>query len=299
MSRRNRERRRYQREQALRQTTSKKPTVARRRNKKADRPWGIFAAIGGAILLFAALITVLDLTSGPGAPPVKASSVPSKVLAAVTHVSTKNLQTVGVGADNNPPTVLGKKVTLKSGGKPEVLYVGAEYCQYCALERWSLIGALSQFGKFSGLQTIRSATSEYYIATFTFAQAKYESKYLTFVPREMFTNIPSSNGYVPLQSLTATESRLFTNIGKSGFPFVDFGGVTAQVGSESTQPGPSGLHGYNWTQIAAQLNQPKSTVAQMILGGINYDTAAICKITNNRPGSVCDRSVVKQLEKKL
>ena len=41
---------------------------------------------------------------------------------------------------------------LSSGGKPEVLYVGTEFCPYCAAESWSLIVALSRFGQFSGLQ---------------------------------------------------------------------------------------------------------------------------------------------------
>ncbi|MGH3271347.1 MAG: DUF929 family protein, partial [Trebonia sp.] len=34
-------------------------------------------------------------------------------------------------------TVSGKALT--SGGKPEVLYVGAEYCPYCGAQRWAMI----------------------------------------------------------------------------------------------------------------------------------------------------------------
>ncbi len=34
-------------------------------------------------------------------------------------------------------------------GKPEVLFVGAEFCPFCAAERWPLIVALSRFGHFS------------------------------------------------------------------------------------------------------------------------------------------------------
>ena len=40
---------------------------------------------------------------------------------------------------------------LTADGKPEVLYVGAEYCPFCAAERWPVVVALSRFGTWSGL----------------------------------------------------------------------------------------------------------------------------------------------------
>ena len=52
------------------------------------------------------------------------------------------------------------RAPLTANGKPEVLYMGAEYCPYCAAERWAMIVALSRFGTFSGLHTIHSAVSE-------------------------------------------------------------------------------------------------------------------------------------------
>ena len=41
---------------------------------------------------------------------------------------------------------------LTSDGKPLVVYIGAEYCPFCAAERWPMVVALSRFGTFSGLQ---------------------------------------------------------------------------------------------------------------------------------------------------
>ena len=38
--------------------------------------------------------------------------------------------------------------------------MGAEYCPYCAAERWSMIVALGRFGTFSGLQTMRSSSTD-------------------------------------------------------------------------------------------------------------------------------------------
>ena len=47
-------------------------------------------------------------------------------------------------------------------------------------------------------------------------------------------------------------------------------------------------------QIAHSLRNPIASPAQTILVTANYYTAAICKLTNNKPGSVCQMPVVKQ-----
>ena len=47
------------------------------------------------------------------------------------------------GADRRPARAAQKL--------PEVLYLGAEYCPYCAAQRWTTIIALSRFGTWSGL----------------------------------------------------------------------------------------------------------------------------------------------------
>jgi hypothetical protein len=62
---------------------------------------------------------------------------------------------------------------------------------------------------------------------------------------------------------------------------------------------PTMLQGLSWQQIAAQLNNPNSDVTKAIVGGANYQTAAICTLTNNQPGSVCSAPEIQQLETKL
>src|SRR5271155_4359240 len=44
-----------------------------------------------------------------------------------------------------------KTPLLVSNGRPEVIFLGAEFCPYCSVERWSLVMALSKFGNFSHL----------------------------------------------------------------------------------------------------------------------------------------------------
>ncbi|MHB8313238.1 MAG: DUF929 family protein [Candidatus Dormibacteria bacterium] len=277
----------------------------------SGRPWGLIAAIGGVVAVFLVVIIALELTSGPAGQDTQVLPAPASVVAAVTHIPIKNLDQVGTGAVNNPPQpikVSTPKLTLN--GKPEMLYIGGEYCPYCALLRWSLVGALSRFGKFSSLKIIRGSATDsagQNIATFTFAHGvSYSSPYLAFVAREMYSNVPdakSPSGYAPFQTLTKQESQIFSTVGTPpgasgpGFPFVDYGGLSAQIGTESSAPGPTGLQGYSWQQIASFLSKPSSTPAKMILGGVNYDTAAICQLTGNKPGSVCNTSLIKQLEK--
>ena len=66
--------------------------------------------------------------------------------------------TVGAGAvasGQRPYVISGTSLAVK--GKPTLLFIGAEFCPYCAAERWAIINALSRFGSFTGLQTITSS----------------------------------------------------------------------------------------------------------------------------------------------
>ena len=78
----------------------------------------------------------------------------------VTNVPASTLDKIGDGGGaftgKIPPVNGGTPLT--ANGKPEMLYMGAEYCPYCAAERWSMIVALSRFGTFSGLSTVHSST---------------------------------------------------------------------------------------------------------------------------------------------
>jgi hypothetical protein len=59
---------------------------------------------------------------------------------------------------------------------------------------------------------------------------------------------------------------------------------------------PAVLKGMTWAQVASALHNPSSPVAQAVNGAANYMTAAICKMTNNAPSTVCTSSAVTKLE---
>ena len=100
---------------------------------------------------------------------------------------------------------------LASGGKPEMLYIGAEFCPFCAAMRWSMAVALSRFGSFTTpLRGFHSSPTDTdpNTPTLTFYKAGYTSKYLTFVPVE---NENINRG--ALQPTTPAEQALWQKYG--------------------------------------------------------------------------------------
>lgn len=177
---------------------------------------------------------------------------------------------------------------LTSGGKPEVLYIGAEYCPYCAAERWSLVVALSKFGSFGGLTYMQSADSpEVYpdTSTISFHTATYASSYISFVSVET-----QDRNHQPLQSTTSQEQGLMGQYDPQGaIPFVDVANLNVTYNGGS-QFSPGILAGMNWTQIGSQLDTPNTSVARSIDGAANNLITAICKADGSAPTSLCSQT---------
>jgi thiol-disulfide isomerase/thioredoxin len=270
--------------------------------------------VSGCVLVVVAVVVafvVIKLNSGPAkstaSPNGPTGSSLTSVVNKVTSVPASALNTVGDGGgavSAKPKAITSSALT--SNGKPEVLYMGAEYCPYCAAERWAVIVALSRFGTISGLSTVHSASvngageSEPYpnTPTWTFVKAHYTSQYFSFTPVELQTNIPDkSNGtYTPLQTATAAQTALINKYGTDGsIPFIDFGGKSVISGASYN---PAVLTGLSWATIASDLSNPQSSVAKGVLGTANYITAAICQATNNTPASACT-TTVKSLESQI
>ena len=206
-----------------------------------------------------------------------------------------------------PAPVAGPPLTAH--GKPEVLYVATEYCPFCATQSWAMIVALSRFGTFRGLRTIRSAalnsalaqtiTDQFFPAldTWTFYGSAYTSRYLTFVPVETRSNVLVSrnasplekNSYTALQRLTPAQQAIFAKYDNlRAVPFADFGNRYALTGSSFD---PTVLEHETWSQIAAELRNPHGIRGRSILGTVNYITAAICRLTHDQPATACTPTV--------
>jgi len=294
-------------------TRREKIAAQRAAERRAEQRRRILIASGSIIAVIAVVVAFIVIKAN-NKPATNSSNGPTgaalaSVVSKVTNVPASTLDKVGSGSFTGKIQPVKGGTPLTSGGKPEMLYMGAEYCPYCAAERWSMIVALSRFGTFSGLSTIHSSTTDTpsNIPTFTFHGSSYTSKYLTFTPVEMETNIPdpSTGGYTTLQTPTKAQQALLTKYDAPPYvassdqagaiPFIYFGGKYLSIGASYDATTLSGL---KWDQIAADLNNPDSAVAKAINGTANHITAAICKMTGNQPASACT-ATVQSLEKSL
>jgi len=202
----------------------------------------------------------------------------------LTGVSFSTLAAVGKGAsDVTPPSAISSS-PLTNGSKPEILYIGAEFCPYCAAERWALVVALSKFGNFSGLEYMQSAPTDGNISTLSFVHSNYTSKYISFVTVE-YEDRNRNN----LQPTTAQEQSIWQNLSNNqeSFPTIDFGG---QYALTTSQFNFQDLNNLNWNQIGSQLNKPSAQVAKEIDGAANSIIKVVCTLTGMSPSSVCSQS---------
>jgi Domain of unknown function (DUF929) len=228
------------------------------------------------------------------------SPLSTNVLAALS-VSPATLEVVGSGGAVLPPSSVGGRGTIQRGsdGKPEITYIGAEYCPYCAAERWALAVALTRFGTISHLSGTHSSGTDVYpnTQTLSFYGSSYSSPYVDFQAVEEATNQQVDGAYQTLQAPTAAESALLSSYDPQGsIPFLDIGNKYVINGASFS---PQLLQGLSRSQIAAQLNDPSSPVALAIDGTANYITAAICTVTSDQPSSVCNTPAITTLVKKL
>ncbi|HUC04207.1 MAG TPA: DUF929 family protein, partial [Acidimicrobiales bacterium] len=133
-----------------RQEAKRRAAQAARRQK--NRTFAI-----GTIVLVVVIVGTLVLikVTGGGSPSNTSTNSPpdgTPIAAATLH----RLASIPVSTlDAAPSSVILTQLQHVSGstmtvdGKPEVFYVGAEFCPYCGAERWAMYIALSKFGTFS------------------------------------------------------------------------------------------------------------------------------------------------------
>ena len=154
---------------------------------------------------------------------------------------------------------------LTENGKPEVLFIGAEYCPFCAAQRWAMVNASSRFGTFSGLTTTHSSSTDTdpNTPTLTFYGSTFTSKYIALTTVEIEHNYrhrelvehqrrlrapADPDGRGARRSQTPMTYRVY-------IPFIDFGNSTPQVGN-LTPLTPTMLDGLTWQQVATDDEHP-------------------------------------------
>jgi hypothetical protein len=250
----------------------------------------------------------LTHVSSPTAPALPAVTSPA-VLATLSSVPTSTFDEVGVtvpGTVLTPPVVLSGQPSLTVGGKPEVLFVGAEYCPFCAAERWPLVVALARFGTFTALHDAVSSAQSVFpsTATFSFVGVAYTSRWVALTGVELFSDQSGPDGaFRRLTRLTPAQAAVVARTGSSvggvsagGTPFLDVAGRLATTTSGFS---PALLTGQSQAQIAAAVASPTAATpaggsgttppptGQAVLAAANQLSAGICAATGQRPASVC------------
>ena len=290
------------------QSAREKIAAQREAARKAERRNRILITGGSTLAVLAIVLVFVIVKMSQGSPSSSGNSsstgtaLPASVASQVTGVPAATLDKVGKGlvpafTKGQPPFTAGSGVPLTSAGKPEMLYIGAEYCPYCAAMRWSMAVALSRFGTLTPLHGIHSSSTDVNpnTATLTFYKTGYHSKYLSFTPVEVQTvsRAPLQN---PTQAQNAVWAKYEPDANTRGYPFIAFS-------NKQVMKGPiydaAVLQGKSWSQIAAALKDPTSPIAQNVNGAANYITGAICKMTNNQPSNVCSSAAVQAVQSGL
>ena len=272
-----------------------KRSPRRRQGRPPEPAWKRQWPILAVLAVIAAVVAVFIYLAGHQAPPKATPTTTGSVITQVTSPNAAVASQVGAGGLQNPLKVASGAAPLTgSDGKPEVLYIGAEYCPYCAAERWSMVYALSRFGTFGGLDLTTSSSTDVYpnTPTLTFRHSTFQSSVISFSGVEIADRTGGQ-----LEVLTPAQQAVIEKLDPAGsIPFISIGNRYTEVGS-GYRPDP--LQGLSWDQIAAQLSDPKSAVTQAVVGNANYLTAAICRISGEQPSSVCSDPAIQALEAKL
>lgn len=285
--------------------------IRRTADEPPSRPtrlaWGAVIVI---LLGVVALVTyALTHASSPTAPATPAVTSPA-VLAALSSVPTSTFDSVGVtvsGTKLTPPSLVTGPAPLTTGGKPDLLFLGAEFCPFCGAERWSIVVALARFGRFTELHDSSSAPQTVFpnTSTFTFDGVGYTSRYVTLTGVELYSGTTGADGaFTRLARLSPGQAGLVARYAPQAggvvagtAPFVDVAGRLIAVTSGFS---PALLSGLSQAQIADQIANPAPPlngsgtsgtsappIGQAVIAVANQLSAGICAATGQQPIMVC------------
>lgn len=289
------------------QARQKKVAELRAAQARAARRKRLLIALGAVavvIIVVGGLVVIRLAGGGKKTATGPSGTADSGLVSALAAVPSTTFDQVGTEGVQGGPAAIDAPA-LTASGKPKVLYIGAEFCPFCAAERWPVAVALSRFGTFANLGTTHSAGDDVYpnTPTLSFHGATYTSQYLAFTGVETTTNEKVNGEYAPLETPSAADQQTFEKYNqppyvKSGgsIPFIDLGGKFVSSGATYS---PEILAGKTQTEIANALKDPSSPIARAIDASANLYTAALCQTTGNQPTNVCTSSGVTAAAAKL
>jgi thiol-disulfide isomerase/thioredoxin len=280
------------------------PRVSARQLAQRRRQRNIYMAIGGAgaVVVVAAVIIAISLTGTTTKAKTSAGlptgeyDIPANLVAKVEAVPVKDLVAAALadrGAAIPPQALPAHNPELTLGGKPEIFYLGAEYCPYCAAERWPMVMALSKFGSFAGLHGTSSSATDVNPSTPTFAffRSTFTSKYLAFVPVETLANDEKTTLQAPTKAqqelVNKWDAPPYVSATQAGsIPFIYLAGKYLQVGA-SYNAAP--LSGMNFADAVSYMTSGKNPTSKAAMATAGYLVGDICSLTHGQPASVCSQ----------
>jgi hypothetical protein len=141
-------------------------------------------------------------------------------------------------------------------------------------------------------------------------RSSFKSKYIVFKGVEEYTNYLNAAGsnYQLLQTPTKAEMALvvkydtpkyipgLTKSSGNPIPFLSMDNKFLISGASYS---PDALTNLTRSAIATGLSDSSSPVTDAIIASANYQTAAICSLTQNQPSNVCSSSGVMAAKKKM
>lgn len=256
------------------------------------------AGIVSAVVVVAIAVLVIVKVAGDSK---SSTSSPGSTAGPVSPDLQKQLESVTADqlaqAAKTEPVPAPRKIDappLMRDGKPYVLYVGAEFCPFCAAERWAVTLALSQFGTFQGLGITHSGSDDVFpdTATVSFHGATYTSDLLVFNGVETRSNQKVNREYTTLDTLSPEDLTIFSTYnsppyvdGQGGsIPWIDLGGTAVHSGASFT---PELMQGKSVTDIAAAITDPKSVLGQQIRSAAGNYVKVLCGLTKGAPATAC------------
>lgn len=269
------------------------------------------AAIGAVVVIAGGLVGArLAGSSAPAKPATDMAAIRT-----LTSIPAAVFDAVGTGGEAPPFALAAGQPPLRRDGLPVVVYVGAEYCPYCAVLRYSLVAALSRFGTFSNLAESASGPNDGDISTVTFARARYRS------PDVAFTGIETADRFGKVltrppawvaaltqtydgDASTGTPSRFAAGRWtQPGIPFLDVANHALLAGAPASlaavvSSGALTNGGPGFAAITRSLAHPRSATGQAIgatsfIATANYISAAVCRANGGRPTAVCASTGVR------
>jgi hypothetical protein len=266
---------------------ARREEIRRQEQRRKLGIYGLSGVLGLVVILVVVFIAVNVHDTKTGSANVT-QAAPASVAADITTIPESAFASAGVkgvGTSVAGISTISGGTPILTNGLPTLVYVGGEFCPYCAAERWAIASAVSRFGTLSGLQITQSSGTDEdpNTATLSFVTTKFSGKYLAFVPTEQ-----EDRAEKPLDTPPAAELASFTKYGGQAYPFVS---INNQY-KASVQYDPGLLKGLTAVQIAADIKNAQSPVGQDILASANVLTAGICESTKDQPAAVCNSSEV-------